>query len=356
MLIMLGVLVLLAGGFLVWGWAVSFEPKPVSVVPVISDAEAPKLKVGQSLKVLSWNIQFLAGKGHVFFFDLPGNKGPDEMPSQADIERTLPEVVRIIKDENPDVILLQEVDEGARRTYHQDQLQRILALLPKEYSQNTSAYYWKMPFVPHPRILGSVGMKLSIISRYKINSALRYSLPQAPYPPVARWFQFRRAMLEARLAVEDGSELVVMDAHLDAFIKTSELKKQETAFLAKRFAALDSLHTPWIFGADMNMLPPGFYARTPKAEQYWFRPDADAGPLYASFNALPTLAGLTGPDSLRNRTHFPNRPDATGLDKTIDFMFYANSIAVDSFTVRQDDCLKISDHMPIIARFRLHAI
>lgn len=338
-------------GAIAWGWAMSFEPKPVEPVAVVSASDAPKLKAGQSLKVLSWNIQFLAGKGHVFFFDLPGNKGSEEWPAREDIERTLPEVVRIIQEENPDVILLQEVDDGAARTYGDDQLERILALLSKEYSQHTSAFYWKMPYVPHPRIHGSVGMKLSVISKYKLVSGMRYSLPQAPHPPIVRWFQFRRAMLEVRLPMEGGKDLVLMNSHLDAFLQDGLVKKQEVEFLDQHFASLDS--TLWFFGGDMNLLPPGFYDRVPAEERAWFKPGVDVGPLYQKYGALPTLGMLNGPDSLLARTHFPNRPNAKGLDKTIDFMFYSRMLALDSFRIRQEDCMRISDHMPLIAVFRL---
>lgn len=335
------------------GWAkwASFEPEPVQRAEIVSGGGAPVLQAGQRLKVLSWNIQFLAGKGHVFFFDVPGNKGPEERPDREDIERTLPEVVRIIQEENPDVILLQEVDDGAARTYGDDQLARILALLPKSYGEHASAYYWKMPYVPHPRIRGSVGMKLTALSKYKMKSAIRYALPQAVHPPIVRWFQFRRALLEVRLPVEGGKDLVLMDSHLEAFMQDGIVKKQEMDFLDQHLATLDSL--PWIMGADMNLLPPGFYDRIPQEEQVWFHPNIDVGSLYARYGALPTLGMLNGPDSSSSLTHFPNRPGATGLDKTIDFLFHSRLLELDSFRVRQEDCLKISDHMPLIAVFRL---
>ncbi len=345
------IVVLLMGGLLALAWAVNFSPNAVEPVKVENLGDAPLLRKGQALKVLSWNIQFLAGKGHVFFFDIPGNKGPDEKPLREDIERILPEVVRVIQDENPDVILLQEVDDGAARTYGDDQLQRILALLPKSYSQHASAYYWKMPYVPHPRIHGSVGMKLTVISKYKIESATRYSLPQAPHPPVVRWFQFRRAMLEVTMPVEGGKPLKIMDSHLDAFLQDGKVKEQEIEFLDRHFAEVDS--SLWIFGADMNLLPPDFYNRIPEEERAWFKPNIDAGPLYKKYAGLPSLGMLNGPDSLQYQTHFPNRPDAKGLDKTIDFLFHSRMLAVDSFRVRQDDCMKISDHMPLVAVFRL---
>lgn len=142
-----------------------------------------------------------------------------------------------------------------------------------------------------------------------------------------------------------------MNSHLEPFIQDGSVKKQEIDFLKNHFLGLDS--TPWIFGADMNMLPPGFFDQLPAHEQIWYQPEVDVGPLYDMFPTLPTLGGLTGSDFLLNRSHYPNRPLATGLDKTIDFIFHSPLLQVDSFHIRQNDCLHISDHMPLIARFTL---
>ena len=97
----------------------------------------------------------------MFFYDLPGGKGPDKRPSKEDIAATLNEVARVIREENPDIILLQEVDDNARRTDYQDQLALLLELIPADYKFHASAFYWQSPFVPHPKIMGKVGMKLS---------------------------------------------------------------------------------------------------------------------------------------------------------------------------------------------------
>jgi len=130
----------------------------------------------------------MAGKNYVFFYDLLDNSGPDGRPSPEDIAKTLKEVARIIQDENPDVILLQEVDDGAKRTDYEDQLASLLPLLPKEYACYASAFYWKASFVPHPRIMGAAGMKLSTISKYKMTEAVRHQLALIPADPLTQQF------------------------------------------------------------------------------------------------------------------------------------------------------------------------
>jgi len=64
-----------------------------------------------------------------------------------------------------DVVLLQEIDDGAARTDYNDQLARLLPLLPPEYVCHTTAFYWKAAYVPHPRIHGGAGDPVKVPDR-----------------------------------------------------------------------------------------------------------------------------------------------------------------------------------------------
>ena len=136
-------LVLLLMGFSSLVWFATYHPLPLEPVPVYSRGPAPVLQSGQTVKVMTWNIQYLAGKNYVFYYDLLDGSGPDERPSAKDIAVTLDEAVEVIRDEDPDILLLQEVDCGARRTDYRDQLADLLAKLPEEYCSYASAWYWK---------------------------------------------------------------------------------------------------------------------------------------------------------------------------------------------------------------------
>ena len=54
-------------------------------------------------------------------------------------------------------------------------------------------------------------------------------------------------------------------------------------------------------------------------------------------------------------THYPNDPGLNGPDRTVDYLFYSPKIKRVEARVRQDDTLRISDHLPVIARFLLPA-
>jgi len=188
-------------------WLATFHPAALQPAPVTCAQAAPVLQPGQSLTIMTWNVQFMAGKNYVFFSDLPDGNAPDERPSRADIEKTLREVARVIRSENPDIVLLQEVDDGAARTDYENQLARLTALLPPEYACQTEAFYWKAAYVPHPRIHGAVGMKLAILSRYQISNAQRHQLTLIPADPLTQQFNLKRAILEAHLPVAGAAIL-----------------------------------------------------------------------------------------------------------------------------------------------------
>src|SRR5260370_35115976 len=78
-----------------------------------NNAEAPPiLSPDQPIKVITFNVQFLAGTGYHFFYD----GGGDTRVAQSDIESTVARVGAFIAEANRDFVLLQEVDCGARRT------------------------------------------------------------------------------------------------------------------------------------------------------------------------------------------------------------------------------------------------
>src|SRR5690606_32777428 len=90
-------------------YALTWHPADRETAPVACSAPAPALQPGQALKVMTWNIQYLAGKRYVFWYDLADGSGTDERPTAEDIAYTLDEVVRVLRDEQPDIVLLQEL-------------------------------------------------------------------------------------------------------------------------------------------------------------------------------------------------------------------------------------------------------
>lgn len=345
---LLGSLGMLGTGLLVWLRKRTLQPADIQSEPVTCRQSAPILQPGQSLKVMSYNVQFMAGKNYWFFYD----GGPDTRPSSEDMMITLAAVARLIRAENPDVILLQEVNDGAKMTDYEDQLARLLALLPREYACYTSAFYWQADFVPHPKLMGAVGIKLAIISKYQISSALRHQLPLRPGNWLFQQFYFKRAVLEARLPVANGESLVILNTHLDAFTGGTDISCHQIAAIQKLLDQLNRAGRPWLLGGDFNLLPPGQYVHLPAQARDYFQPQTEIKPLYDRYQSvIPDMTDFSRPAQKPWLTFFPNKPDYSEPIITLDHLFLADQLQLTTGYVRRHDALTVSDHLPLIAEF-----
>jgi len=280
---------------------------------------------------LTWNIQYLAGKGYHFFYE----GGSDGRPELGEIEKTLSGVVSIILEVDPDIILLQEVDDGAKRTGSRDQLDDILSRLPDDYVCHTSSFYWKAKFVPHPKIMGPVGMKLSVISRYKIEKAIRYQLSLMPQNFLKQLFYLKRCLLEVHLSDNRGHSFVILNTHLSAFAEKTETLRRQVEEITGILKKLDRADIPWILGGDFNLQPH----------------EREIKPLLKRYTSVPSLAEIMNNQAGKWYTHFPNDPKVNEPKSTIDYLFCSHDWQLGRHLVRHDGTLDLSDHLPVVAHF-----
>ena len=324
--------------------ALDYRPAPVEPADVSCPDTAPALRSGQDVRVLSWNVQYLAGRGYVFFYDLPRGDGPDTRPSAESLARTLDEVTDVIRAENPDVVVLQELDRDSSRTDHADQLLQIQQALAGAYPCTATAYYHKSAFVPLPQIMGPVHMSLGILSKSRIDAATRYRLPQICGDPVTVAFNFDRAVLSARLPVAGGRPLTVMDTHLDAFAQGCDTMTRQVGVVED---LLRDAEGPWLIAGDFNLLASDrAYGRLDAVQRGYFNPDTELRPLLDAYRHFPTTAQVDSGDPAYY-THFPNDPAVGRPDRTIDYFFYSRDLCPRDERIRQDSP-KISDHFAML--------
>lgn len=246
-------LLLLAGVLAGLIYALTDHPKPVQAADLSCPDSAPTLRAGQAVRVMNWNVQYLAGRGYVFFYDTLNGDGPDTRPSPESLARTLDEVTRAIRQEQPDLILLQEIDRDSRRTDYQDQLALLQERLGGAFPCAASTYYHRAAFVPHPSIMGRVGLSLVTLSRYRLDTATRYQLPRICGDPVTVAFNFRRAVLGVTLPVQGGAPLSAFNTHMDAFAQGCDTMQRQAAFVNDLLGAAP---TPWVMGGDSTCSAP----------------------------------------------------------------------------------------------------
>ena len=108
--------------------------------------DAPKFDPRRDkLRVLVWNIQFGASTKHHFWYE----GGDARLVPKDDVMDSLEQIAAMIYALDPDLVLLQEVDRGARRTCWIDEHAYLRSMLPK-YVSDASTWYWRMLWVPAP--------------------------------------------------------------------------------------------------------------------------------------------------------------------------------------------------------------
>ncbi len=335
-------------------YLLTFHPRPVQREQVVLLGEQGPLSSSfDELKLMSWNVHYMAGQDYLFYFDSAEGPGPTEKPSLERMEENTAAVARVINDERADIVFLQEIHETDAPTHHRDQLSALLGQL-EGYAYYTQTFYWKARFVPHPKIMGSVGKKLVTLSRLPISGALRYQLPRVKMNPVSSQFYLKRAVLEAQLPREGGERVHLLNTHLDAFSLGDTMKRQ-VAYLEDLLAEKERLGDPWILAGDFNMLAGSrCYERLHEVMRPFFNPESELQPLLDRYRCVPSVEDVSGEDYERWLTLFPNVHSAvTGPDRTIDFIFYSSHLKLLEKRVRREDTEGISDHYPLIARFRL---
>ena len=351
-------LVWIAAAALVIGWVVfvvlPYWPKPVEDVSAsISVTGPPPSLRGPSLKVMSWNIQFAAGNANNNF-RITG--GRDPWPERETVTACLAEVAEVIARCSPDVILLQEVDLGARRTHQIDQLRHLRSLLGEEYTSSAYCHYWKNAFCPHPFVMGNTSMGLVTLSKHPITRATRHSLKNlASQGLMRRVFGIKRAVLSCTLQVGDAP-VVVMNTHLEAFphrYHAPTMAHQRDTLI--RLMDEQGPESLTLVGGDFNLLPcPEHYEHLLEQDRAYYHPGhTEMTQLYERYSGAPALSDLLSDSHRDSFTHTCLFHTPKVADKTVDYIFSNRKGSVLGYEVLHDGTIHISDHFPLVADIAL---
>jgi len=254
-LVLSGLLAIAAlGVLLLFEW----RPEPLMETPVMGRATPPE-KPPDNLSLLSWNIGYAGlGKEADFFMD----GGEQVRPPQESLVRgNLSAAVEYLEENSADILLLQEVDSDASRSFGIDQVAAAARALPDHlYARATN---FKVPWIPYPllRPIGRVDSGLVSFSRYPLSRAVRHQLP-GDYSWPVRVFHLKRCLHELRLPAPDGKDWVILHLHLSAFDQGGELRRQQMSYLKDLMLRLNQEGHHVIVGGDWNHAPPGIDSGT----------------------------------------------------------------------------------------------
>jgi len=253
------------------GWAACVLAAALSVLA--GSAHVPQTPSGD-IRVVSYNIKHGQGNDNVL-----------------NLERTA-EVLRTL---SPDIVGLQEVDAGAKRTNGVDQAARLGELLGMRHAFGKFMDYQ------------GGGYGLAMLSRYPILEETVIRLPDGNEPRVA---------LAVRVQ-PPGASFTVITVHFD-WVDDDRFRYAQAEALAKR---LDGWTGPYVLLGDFNDLPDSrtlalFRTRATEARK----------PAGASFTF-----------------------SSTKPEREIDYVFFSPPPAFAAREVRVIDEPVASDHRPVLA-------
>ena len=202
--------------------------------------------------MLNWNVGYAGlGRNEDFFMDGGKRSKPDEPDV---VYAYLDGIMKTIREQAPDLVLLQEVDADSGRTYEIDER----PYLETDMDNTAFAMNYSCPFVPVPwPPIGKVNSGLFTMTRdLKIESAERISLP-CPFSWPLRIANLKRCLLVSHLPVEGSDrELVLVNLHLEAY-DDGEGKIAQTNQLRDFIEAEYAKGNYVIAGGDFNQVFPG---------------------------------------------------------------------------------------------------
>jgi len=335
-----------AGGFALSRF-LNYHPRAVQEEECRNQAGAATLSAGQSIKIVTYNVQFFAGTGYDFFHD----GGRDTLVDPGDVEKTVAAISAFLTQENPDFVFLQEVDCMARRTGYLNQIDLLINSLPAELRNYVATFYWKSRFVPHPKVMGPAGTKLAIFSRYRLTRATRYQLPSTPGNPVVKDFDFKRAILEVEIPLTNSGQFCLLNTHLEAFPKGTDVMARQVDHVLMRLDSLDQKGVPWIIGGDFNLLPPGQWGRLDLEEKGCHREPSEISVIYERYDGIPALCSVSG-ERMRDFMTFTRRIGGDRVPiRTLDYFFASPKVRIKEYAVRRTGVKHLSDHLPLVAEF-----
>lgn len=214
LLIIIGVIVLLVAGFVLWLSINEFNPEPVSDVDIEANSRIGELSPyeGQEISLISWNIGYGGlGKNADFFMD----GGEDVVTYDHDgVTANLVGIYKTLYDDDdaPSIFMLQEVDNDSARTYGICERQ-YLGIYNSAYAMNYSCPYVPFPLPP----IGKVNSGLLTTSLFDIDHADRISLP-CPFSWPVSAANLKRCLLVSYMPIEDSEKhLVIVNLHLEAY-------------------------------------------------------------------------------------------------------------------------------------------
>lgn len=289
----------------------------------------------QTLRLLIWNIAWGYG---------PGSAGPAPKKPAEHFESTIAAMGTVVRESGADIVLLQEIDFDATRSYHQNQARAIAKAAGLPYL--AEAVSWRANWVPYPYWppadhFGRLSSGGAILSRFPLSDHQVELLPKPERNALHYnlFYLFRYAQ-QAKAATPFG-EVQLLNLHLEAFDGVN--RARQARMLAEGLRA--QLPALAVLAGDLNAVPP----EAPVQAGFVDQPTANfLGD--ETLLMLRSIGGLRDAVSTRDYRLTPSAHytfPSTEPSRTLDHALVGTGFEVREARVYQE-AGELSDHLPLL--------
>ncbi|RVU42770.1 endonuclease/exonuclease/phosphatase family protein [Lujinxingia sediminis] len=311
------------------------------------------------LVVMDWNIKF-GGARIDFWFDCHGDR---VLMDEDEVLENMEGLATKIRQVDPDVLLMQEIDIDSKRVAYVDQVQWLLDNTELNYA--VFASQWRAHHVPTDGI-GRVNMGNAILSKYPIRDAQRIAMPQiSTNDALTNYFYLKRHILTSIVEVPEYGDLHVLNVHTDAFAQDGTKELQIDLF-KDELDRIDRAGGIFVAGGDLNTLPPGSAQQNGFPDSICESEDFQADDFRAEEDALSAYYEDYTPAIPLEDYQADNSPyfthstqGGTFWNRKLDYLFTNGTFVPGSGLTHQNassggmETMPLSDHAPITVRFAL---
>jgi endonuclease/exonuclease/phosphatase family metal-dependent hydrolase len=334
---------------LVYISAVEYRPAGTETLEIKAPADSP-LNPESPFTVLSWNIGYAAlDAGQDFFMD----GGTGIRPQSADpVRENLAGIQRFVLSRRADAVLIQEADLRSRRSWYIDEAAALSESFP---GSSAFAYNFLCNFVPFPfpEFIGRVSGGLLTLNTFRVNEAVRISLPN-PFAWPVRTVNLKRCLLAERIPVNGSGpvrELVLVNLHLEAYDSSGGREAQTKALMEFLYREYEKGNY-CIAGGDFNQTFPGLDEnRFPIRNKDFFVPGILAPDLLEP--RWRFAADLDTPSARLLNKPYSGNPEDTQFYIIDGFILSPNVELLSVQTINLD--FRYSDHNPVEIKVMLKA-
>ncbi len=208
------------------------------------------IPVNKKLSAVTYNIGFGAYTEDFSFFMDGGESSRAQ--SEDTVYENLAGITGYLSHRNPDITLMQEVDEDGTRSHHVNEVEAILRTQQDKwstYAVNYDSAYLMYPLnEPH----GKNRSGIITMTRYPVYEAFRVELPIEGFP--SNLTDLDRCYTKTKLLTSDGvTYLTVYNLHLSAYSDDGEITALQLRDLLADMQAEYDAGGYVIAGGDFNM-------------------------------------------------------------------------------------------------------